>query len=104
MAKDHERLFGDTAALCFPSRSYAILQLLSDPIIREKLIHGSDWPIISFPPAAQLGLRAAWRLMQDRNWIRRDVATKELLGFDDAYFRRASAILRLGSCWPAMRP
>jgi predicted TIM-barrel fold metal-dependent hydrolase len=96
MARDHERFFGDTAALCYPTRSYAIPHLLSDPIVREKLLHGSDWPIISLPPATQLGLRAAWQLMKDRNWIRRDVAAKEMLGFDDAYFRRASTILRLG--------
>ncbi|HEX4056250.1 MAG TPA: amidohydrolase family protein [Tepidisphaeraceae bacterium] len=95
IARDHERFFGDTAALCFPTRSYAFEPLLTDPVVRQKIIHGSDWPIISIPPASLLGLVPSIRLMADRNWLRRDIAAKQLLGFDDAYFHRAGEILRL---------
>jgi predicted TIM-barrel fold metal-dependent hydrolase len=97
MAREHENFFGDTAALCLPTRSYAFPHLLADPIVREKLVHGSDWPIPSIPPASQLGLVAAWDLMQDKNSLRRDIAAKESLGFDDEYFRRAAKILRLSA-------
>lgn len=95
MAKDHEHFYGDTAALCLPTRSYALPKLLNDPLVREKLMHGSDWPIISLPPASILGTGKSLRLMADRNWLRRDVNTKRELGFNDAYFNRAGAILKL---------
>ena len=95
MAKDHEHFYGDTAALCFPTRSYAFKPLLADKVAREKLLHGSNWPIISLPPMSQLGVIKSVSLMRDRNWMRRDVAAKRQLGFDDAYFRRASTVLRI---------
>jgi len=95
MARDHERFFGDTAALCLPTRSYAFKPLLADKVVREKLVHGSDWPIISLPPVSMLGLIPSLRLMGDRNWMRRDVAAKQRLGFDERYFRRAGEILRM---------
>ena len=95
MARDHEHFYGDTAALCLPTRSYAFEPLLRDRIVRNKLVHGSDWPIISLPPLLPLGIRESWRLMADRNWMRRDIAIKRKLGFDDAYFYRAGKILKL---------
>ena len=95
MAREHEHFYGDTAALCLPTRSYAIEPLLRDKVVRNKLVHGSDWPIISIPPILPLGVRQSIRLMADRNWMRRDVTIKRLLGFDDAYFLRAGKILRI---------
>jgi predicted TIM-barrel fold metal-dependent hydrolase len=95
MANDHEHFYGDTAALCFPTRSYAFKHLLADKVASSKLLHGSDWPIISLPPASILGLKRSIGLISDRNWLRRDVTTKKAIGFDDAYFRRASTVLRL---------
>src|ERR671929_200314 len=55
LAREHERLFGDTAALNLPTRSYAYRTLLRDPEVRSKLVHGSDWPILSVPP-----VRVGW--------------------------------------------
>jgi uncharacterized protein len=95
MAREHERFYGDTAALCLPTRSYAFETLLADKDVNRKLVHGSDWPVISLPPAMSLRPRDTIRLLADRNWLRRDVNTKKVLGFDDAYFNRAATILRL---------
>lgn len=95
MAREHERFFGDTAALNLPTRSYAFKKLLADKVVREKLVHGSDWPIISIPPAMTIGLRDSVRAWTDANWMRRDVTIKRMLGFDDAYFRRTETVLRL---------
>ena len=94
MAKEHERFFGDTAALCLPTRSYAFPKLMADRTVMEKLVHGSDWPIPCLPPATILGLMKSLGLMTDANWMRRDVATKRRLGFDDAYFHRAAGLLK----------
>ncbi|HEX4797514.1 MAG TPA: amidohydrolase family protein, partial [Humisphaera sp.] len=49
MAEQYENLFGDTAALNLPTRSYAWPTILKNPTIRKKLVHGSDWPIPPFP-------------------------------------------------------
>jgi hypothetical protein len=77
-------------------RSYAFDAILNDEVVRRKLIHGSDWPIISLPPATKIGWLQALRLTAgEKNWMRRDVLTKQRLGFDDAYWHRAATILRL---------
>lgn len=95
MAKDHEHLYGDTAALNSPNRSYAIPTLLADEGVRRKLVHGSDWPIPSFA-TFRAGLGTALRLLlTEGNWVRRDVLVKRAAGFDEAYFARAGTILRL---------
>lgn len=96
MARDHEHFYGDTSALNLPTRSYAYRQILADKVVREKLVHGSDWPILPVPPLRHTGVGgsiAAWR---EGNWIRRDVKIKERMGFDDAYWHRAAKVLRVG--------
>jgi predicted TIM-barrel fold metal-dependent hydrolase len=97
LARQHENLYGDTSALNLPVRSHAYRLILRDEVVREKLVHGSDWPIICIPPASQVGWRNMLRLMADKNWMRRDVLTKRLLGFDEAYWHRAAKILRLAT-------
>jgi predicted TIM-barrel fold metal-dependent hydrolase len=96
LAKEYEHCYGDTAALSLPTRSYAYPAILSDKVVREKIIHGSDWPILPVPPATQIGLRKSLKLWTDRNWLRRDLMIKRALGFDDAYWHRAAKVLRVG--------
>ena len=96
LAHDYEHLYGDTAALNLPTRSYVYDSVLGDPVVRQKLVHGSDWPIIPLPPATRLGwCRSIQLLRGESNWIRRDVRIKELLGFERSYWERAATILRL---------
>ncbi len=95
LAHEHERLYSDTAALNLPTRSYAYDTLLTDEVVRAKLVHGSDWPIPSIPPR-RIGLwKATQLLLSDGNWLRRDVAIKRCLGLGDDYWNRASGLLRL---------
>jgi predicted TIM-barrel fold metal-dependent hydrolase len=95
LARQHENLYGDTAALNLPTRSYAYDVILRDEVVRRKLVHGSDWPIIPIP-TRRIGWRPAWRLLwREKNWMRRDLLTKQQLGFDDAYWHRGAALLRL---------
>jgi predicted TIM-barrel fold metal-dependent hydrolase len=96
MALDHEHLYGDTSALNLPTRSYAWQTLLGSPALRSKLVHGSDWPILSLPPVTQMGL-SGLRLLSEPNWMHRDVLIKERLGLEDDYWHRASKILKLPS-------
>jgi predicted TIM-barrel fold metal-dependent hydrolase len=101
MARRFEHLYGDTSALSLPTRSYAYAPVLKDPVVRAKLVHGSDWPIIALPRVRDFGVRGSVRLMRDRNWMRRDVRIKQQLGFDDAYWRRAAQVLGLPQTTPA---
>jgi predicted TIM-barrel fold metal-dependent hydrolase len=95
LARQFEHCYGDTAALCLPTRSYAFPIVLADKVVREKLVHGSDWPIPAFPPVTQLGLGTTLELFREENWMRRDVLIKQRLGFDEAYWHRAGRILRM---------
>lgn len=95
MAKEHERLYGDTAALDLPTRSYAFPHLLKDEAVRQKIVHGSDWPIPSVPTLKAGPFRALKLLLTEGNWMRRDVLVKRSVGFDDAYFHRGATLLRL---------
>jgi predicted TIM-barrel fold metal-dependent hydrolase len=95
LAKEHEHLYGDTAALNVPTRSYALPVLLADEAVRRKVVHGSDWPIPSLA-TFKAGLFTALKLLAtEGNWIRRDVLVKRAAGFDAAYLARAATILRL---------
>ena len=69
--------------------------MLADKVVREKLVHGSDWPIPALPPATQLGLWPTIELLREKSWMRRDVLIKQRLGFDEAYWRRAAKILKM---------
>jgi predicted TIM-barrel fold metal-dependent hydrolase len=96
MAHRYEHFYGDTSALNLPTRSYAYESILKDRVVREKLVHGSDWPIPVIPPVMDLGLGGSLAVMGEKNWMRRDVLIKERLGFDEAYWQRAATVLRLG--------
>jgi len=95
LARAHEHFYGDTAALNMPPRSYAWKQMLADPEIRRKLVHGSDWPIISLPSPGNIGWARALRLLRQKNWMRRDVLIKRELGLEQDYWTRGATILRL---------
>ena len=97
MAREHERFYGDTSALNLPTRSHAYTTILEDPAVMAKVVHGSDWPVIPVPPVTRLGLKATAELFHQPNWLKRDIEIKQKLGFPDAYWRRASGILRLPS-------
>jgi predicted TIM-barrel fold metal-dependent hydrolase len=95
LAHEYEYLYGDTAALNLPLRSYAYDSLLRDEVVRRKLVHGSDWPILCIPTRRAGWLKAVYWLLAERNWMRRDILTKQALGLDDAYWQRAGSLLRL---------
>jgi predicted TIM-barrel fold metal-dependent hydrolase len=95
LAHEYENCYGDTSALCLPTRWHAWKHILNDKVVREKLVHGSDWPIISLPPIGQLGLGGALELMHEKNWMRRDALIKRKLELDDAYWNRAAKLMKL---------
>jgi predicted TIM-barrel fold metal-dependent hydrolase len=95
LAREHEHCYGDTSALDLPMRWYAYESILEDGVVREKLIHGSDWPILALPPVGKLDFTCVFGCMRESNWMKRDVMIKKAMGFDDAYWHRAARVLRL---------
>jgi len=97
LAHRHERLYGDTAALSLPNRWSSYEPLLADPLVRGRLVHGSDWPVPAWPRPWQHGLSRSLDLVRVRNGLDRDVLIKRDLGFDDDYWQSAAQILRVPS-------
>jgi predicted TIM-barrel fold metal-dependent hydrolase len=95
MAREWERCYGDTSALNLPTRAYGWRRLLEDDVVREKLVHGSDWPILPLPPLRRVGLGGALSLMREKNWMKRDALVKQRLGLEGDYWTRAARLLRL---------
>jgi uncharacterized protein len=104
LAQDYENCFGDTSALNLPARWHAFDAVLKHPIVREKVIHGSDWPIIALPRPIRMGMAEAWEVMAERNWMKRDILIKQRMGFDDAYWHRAAKVLKITSSTSAGSP
>jgi len=94
LAKEYEHCYGDTAALDLPTRSYAYNTILKDKIVNQKIVHGSDWPILPVPPTTKIGVLESLHAWAETNWIKRDIDIKRALGFDDNYWNRAATIVR----------
>lgn len=95
MALEHERFYGDSSALNLPTRWHAYEPILNDPRVRQKIIHGSDWPVLPFPNPLRLGVDKTFELLEESNWLKRDILIKEALGLDETDLRRGAKILRL---------
>lgn len=95
LAKKYEHFYGDTAALNLPTRCYAYDTLFDDAEVMKKIVHGSDWPVIPFPPMRRLGMARSADAFQEPNWFKRDIWIKQQLGFDQSYWNRAAEVLKL---------
>jgi uncharacterized protein len=94
LVRRYENLYGDTAALSLPLRMHPYDTLINDPLVRTRVVHGSDWPILPLPPL-RLGAADVMHLMAEKNWLRRDVLIKQHLGFGRDYWERGAKLLRL---------
>ena len=99
LARQYPNCWGDTAAFCTPGRTRWVAQLLREPGVVEKLIHGSDYPV---PPTAWFALRAlGWRKVRELNgipgFLERDVKIKRALGLPEAVFTNAAKVLGTGA-------
>jgi predicted TIM-barrel fold metal-dependent hydrolase len=104
LAKEYEHFYGDTSALNLPARWHAYDAVLGDEAVRAKLVHGSDWPILSLAPPLRVGWGGFFDALDEQNWLRRDVLIKRQLGFDRAYWERAARVLRVPGRRASSRP
>ncbi len=92
LLKRYPKLWGDTAVLGTAPRVRDFRRLLGEgPAVRDRLLHGSDFPFPSVPAAFEtvLGKETAERLTREGNWIKRDFDLKEALGVGLESARRA---------------
>ncbi len=95
-------LFCDNSALCSMNRWRTLPSLLGGPL-RERVIHGSDYPVPSSgfgPWVGGLLPRASWRSSKQlRNPFSRDAFLKAELGFSPETFTRLDAVTCLTKTW-----
>ncbi len=87
-------LFADTAALATWNRTRWLKRLLARPELHGKLVHGSDFPIPTFPFFFRRRLGEAYRRVKTcESWIERDVQLKRGVGLPENVFTRFGAIV-----------
>jgi hypothetical protein len=104
MATVYPNLYCDNSALCSPNRWRTLSALLAGPL-RDRVIHGSDYPVPSGGFGPWLGGHLAlheWRASARlTNPISRDAYLKMKLGFAPETFTRLDALTGLSAAWSA---
>ncbi len=98
LVNEFENLYGDTAAITELYRGVYRKRLLTMPVVKDRIIHGTDFPVPSLPivwPFA-LGLRQAIKLQFHKNPFDRDYLAKKAAGFPEEHFLRGHDVF-LGS-------
>lgn len=95
MLARYPHLWVDNSGLANPSRFAHLPGLARDPLLADRTLYGSDYPVPSNAVyyVGRLGLRRAWRLERERNPLQRDLELKRALGYPDATLSRAAAVL-----------
>lgn len=103
MMEAFPRLYADISSLTQVNRLRALEPLLASPLIRERLLYGTDMPLLATPAVdpAYFAFRLPWQRCRELRRIRnpwdQDVALKRALGVDDGILRRGGALLKLPS-------
>lgn len=99
----YPNLWVDNSGLANAGRFRHLPALATDPLIRSRTLHGSDFPVPSdaFYYVRQIGARRVIELERERNKLQRDLLIKQEIGFDGASFTRASAVLANLERWTA---
>ncbi|MQA90733.1 MAG: amidohydrolase family protein [Gemmatimonas sp.] len=91
----YPNLWVDNSALASPSRFRHLPRFVADPLIRERSLHGSDFPVVadSFYYPGRLSIPEIIRIQRERNGLQREVLIKRAIGFPDAALYRAASVL-----------
>lgn len=95
----HPRLYGDTSVMATLARSRDLLRAIDAAPLKDRLVHGSDFPFPSWPLAfgAQIGREQALLLQKETNLIDRDFELKQRLGIGQATALRSHQLV-FGKC------
>ena len=96
LAREFEHCYGDLGAFTVMTRHLTLDGLLKDPVLRDKLLFGSDFPAWTLP--SQFLPRLGWRryraLAALSNPFDRARETLRAFGVPEAVFSRAGTLLR----------
>jgi predicted TIM-barrel fold metal-dependent hydrolase len=92
-------LYADTAILGNVFRLGTLRRIAADPVVRARLIHGSDFPL----PASWLVWRAPG-LILERNLLERDAKVKDAYGVFEEAARRGAEVMASGLVVGSARP
>ena len=99
MLLKYPNLYGDISGMQTPFRSKHFKTILADPLLRSRVVHGSDLPIPISPTWARawglLSKADAKRAKQVKNPLEADMIIKRGMGFGDEIFSRVASILRI---------
>ncbi len=97
----HPRLLTDNSATATLNRWGTARRMLREPLLLERLLHGSDMPVPTGGMGPWMGGLLTWRQWHDarriRNPIERDAVLKQSMGFPPETFTRLGSILGLES-------
>jgi uncharacterized protein len=99
LLRRYPNLYADTAGLTLPLRSRALLRLLNDEGVMDRLVHGSDFPLPALPWSflGRLPFREIRWLQRIPSMLARDLSIKQALGLPESVFTRAATLLRLSA-------
>jgi len=97
LLKRYPKLWGDTAVLGTAGRVRDFNRLLDNPLSRDRLLHGSDFPFPVAPTAFKgiIGEEAARSINLVKNWMKKDYDLKVALGIGIASAERAAEIVKI---------
>lgn len=95
MLAEYPDLWVDNSGMANPTRFPSLPRAAADPVLRDRTLYGSDFPI---PVNAayylrRLGGRQVRALERERNPFDRDVRLKRALGYPDESLTRADSVL-----------
>lgn len=93
LAKKYEHFYGDAAAFTIVTRISSLKRVLKDPILRTKLLYGSDYPGIPSPLWCwQLGLGKMRELTAIKNPLLRNLSVMQALDMPPEVLERAQQL------------
>jgi uncharacterized protein len=95
LLRDYPHLWIDNSGTTNPGRYAHLPRLIEDPVFRDRMLYGSDFPVPAngFYFLRRLGPGAVLRLESERNPLTRDAEIKRALGAPEESFTRAATLL-----------
>ena len=95
MVREYSGLYCDTAVVASMFRWRVLPQMLENPLVIDRTIHGSDFP---FPLNAMVFWNQLWPnqfiiLVSEKNLSQRGYLLKRALGLPDSSFHRGASLL-----------
>jgi uncharacterized protein len=95
LIKEFPHLWVDNSGLLNPGRFKSAPKVAQNPVIRQRTLYGSDWPVPSNAIyfLGKIPLRSIRKLEKIKNYLDRDIETKRALGYDEQMFSNAGKVL-----------